>query len=91
VAQNNDANEVITNNHAVAFFSGQVEDYDLTTRLLTEEGILQAKVGSLIALEVTYDMTQLFDTELISSKVQPFAFFPDESNPRLIVYKKITN
>jgi len=91
VAQNNDANEVITNNHAVAFFSGQVENYDLTTRLLTEEGILQAKAGSLIALEVTYDMTQLFDTELISSKVQPFAFFPDESNPRLIVYKKITN
>lgn len=91
VALNSESNAVITNNHAVAYFSGRVENYDLTMRLLTEEEILLAKAGSLIAVEVTYDMTQLFNNEAINSKVQPIIAFPDETNPRLIVYRKLTD
>ena len=91
VAQNSEANAVITNNHAIAYFSGRVENYDLTTRLLTEDEILQASAGSLIAVELNYDMTQLLNSDTINSRVQLLVSFPDEASPRLVVYRKLTN
>lgn len=82
---------MITNNHAIAYFSGREENYDLITHLLTEEEILQASAGSLIAVEVSNDMTQLLNSDTINSTVQPLVSFPDETSSRLIVYRKLAN
>ncbi|MBL4821710.1 MAG: hypothetical protein JKY98_12090 [Gammaproteobacteria bacterium] len=82
---------LITNNHAVAYFSGKKDNYDLTVRNLGEAEILQATKGSLIAVETNVDMTQLFETDAVKSRVEAVITFPDENDQQLIIYRKVVD
>ena len=82
---------VLTNDHATAYFSGRVENYDLVPLNLSEQDILQAVAGSLIVIDSNYDMRALFSTEIISTNVELIKFFPDESDQRLLVYRKLSD
>ena len=82
---------VLTNNTAIAYFSGKVQEYDLTQRNLTEEEVLQTSPGSFIAVETTPVMRQLFQSNAISSRVEQLIAFPDDEEQRLVVYRRIGN
>ncbi len=90
IAQNTaDSANLVTNNHAIAYFSGKVEDYDLVQRNLTEEEILSSAVGDTIAAELTFETTKLLETNSIAGKLELLEYFPDSETPRIALYRRV--
>jgi len=80
---------LITNNHAIAYFSGKVEDYDRAPRFLTEDEILASNEGDSIAMEMNFEMEQLLNSSTIAPYVELVAAFPDIDEQRVAIYKRI--
>jgi hypothetical protein len=90
IAENVDENAgLVTNNHAVAYFSGKVEEYDLTQRNLTEEQILLSNIGDVIAAELTFETRELLAQQAIINKIVLLAAFPDSENGRIALYQRV--
>lgn len=80
---------LVTNNHALAYFSGKVVDYDLVLRNLTEEDILQSEVGDTIAAELTYETERLLETQPIAERLRLLASFPATGERRFAFFERI--
>ena len=80
---------LVTNNHAIAYFSGRVADYDLVMRNLSAEEILASEVGDTIAAELTYETGRLLETQMIAEKLELLASFPDTNEPRIVFLERI--
>lgn len=81
---------LLTNNHAIAFNSGKIENYDQVTRNLSSEEILEMDTGSLIAVEMNREMAALV-AQLINNNIIDFETgFPSAEQPRIGIYKIIT-
>ena len=90
IAQNTDgSSELVTNNHAIAYFSGKVEDYDLVQRNLTEEEILSSEVGNIIAAELTFETKNLLEKNIIVDKLKVLAYFPDIETKRIVIFERV--
>ncbi len=90
LAQNTeDTAGLVTNNHAIAYFSGKVVDYDLIMRNLGEEEILNSEVGDTIAAELTYETGKLLETQSIANKLKLLASFPVSNEPRIVFFERI--
>ncbi|PCI75090.1 MAG: hypothetical protein COB20_13695 [SAR86 cluster bacterium] len=90
IAQNtDDSSELVTNNHAIAYFSGKVEDYDLVQRNLTEEEILSSEVGTTIAAELTFETRNLLERNSIADKLKLLAYFPDAETRRMALFERV--
>ena len=90
IAQNTgDSSELITNNHAIAYFSGKIEDYDLVQRNLTEEEILSSEIGTTIAVELTFEMRNLLEKNTVVDRLKLLAYFPDTETPRLALFERV--
>jgi uncharacterized protein YaiE (UPF0345 family) len=90
IAQNTDgSSELVTNNHAIAYFSGKVEDYDLVQRNLTEEEILSSEVGNMIAAELTFETKNLLEKNTIVDKLKVLAYFPDIETKRIVIFERV--
>ena len=87
--QTGDDTRLITNNHAIAYFSGRVEDYDRTDRFISEAEIRQARVDDLIALEMHYEMSELVDSEPVHELLQLQAAFPSLEDRQIVIYKRV--
>jgi len=87
--QTGDDTRLITNNHAIAYFSGRVEDYDRTDRFISEAEIRQARVDDLIALEMHYEMSELVDSEPVHELLQLQAAFPSLEDRQIAIYKRV--
>ena len=88
--QSNDMTSLITNNHAVAYYSGHVENYDQVERLLDEVDITSALPNDLFAIEMHYEMIELFESAAMKPLLEFQAAFPSVDDQQLAVYKRIT-
>jgi len=90
IAQNTDeSSALVTNNHAIAYFSGKVEDYELVQRNLTEEEILSSDVGDTIAAELTFETKILLESNAIADKLKLLAYFPDVETRRIVLFERV--
>jgi hypothetical protein len=85
----NDSSALVTNNHAIAYFSGKVEDYDLVQRNLTEEEILSSEVGDTIVAELTFETRKLLESNAITDKLKVLAYFPDTQAQRIAIFERV--
>lgn len=89
IAQNTEASAgLVTNNHAIAYFSGKVEDYDLIRRNLTEEEILSSEPGDTIAAELTFEMRKLLESSAVAENLELLAYFPDAETRRIALFRR---
>lgn len=81
-------NSVLTNNHTIAYFSGEVENYDEVLRMLTVEEVARTNPGDIIAIELFYEMTVLVENPEVAPYLQQLAVFPTEGEPRVGIYRR---
>ena len=79
----------MTNNHALAYFSGKIENYNLTQRNLSEEEILSSEAGDTIAAELTFETQKLLEREDIADKLMLLASFPNSEKQRILVFQRL--
>ena len=80
---------VTTNNHAIAYFSGRVENYDKVTRLISESEIRELELNDLLILEMNYEMSVLLDKASLKPYLELQASFPNNQDIKLAIYRKI--
>ena len=90
IAENTEGSAgLVTNNHAVAYFSGKVDDYDLVKRNLSEKEILSSEIGDTIVAELTFEMKGLLDNKTIAERLNLLAYFPSAGTRRIAVFKRV--
>lgn len=90
IAENTeDSAGLVTNNHAIAYFSGKVEDYDLIRRNLSAEEILSREPGDIVAAELTFEMRKLLESSPVTDGLELLAYFPGAETPRIALYKRV--
>ena len=82
---------LITNNHAIAYFTGKIIDYDLTQRSLTEDQISAAQPNDLIAIEMYYEMTELVTRDQVGNLLDLQIAFPSLEDQRVAIYRRINH
>ena len=80
---------VLTNNHTIAYFSGKVEEYDTTLREIEAQSILDVSPGTIIALEMYYEMTVLVEQQSVQPYLELLQVFPSEDDPQAAIYRRI--
>ncbi|MDP6415674.1 MAG: hypothetical protein QGG54_11720, partial [Gammaproteobacteria bacterium] len=79
---------LITNNRAIAYYTGKIENYDETQRFLTEADILSSRQDDLIAIEMYVEMTQLVSSESLRGVLEFQTAFPSIKNQRVAIYRR---
>lgn len=87
--QSNSRASLLTNNHAVAYFSGKVENYDQVTRFLTESEIRNARLNDMIAIEMHYEMSELVERVTVKPLLELQAVFPNTDDYQLAIYRRV--
>ena len=80
---------VVTNNHAIAYFSGRVENYDSVTRIISESEIHELKPNDLLILEMNYEMSRLLNQNSLKPYLELQAAFPSNRDIQLTIYKRV--
>jgi len=80
---------LLTNNHAIAYSSGMVENYDKIPRFLTETELLSTSTGDLIAIEMHFEMMQVLENESLASSLELLTSFSDEDDPGIAIYRRV--
>ncbi len=88
-AENPSNKSLVTNNHAIAYFSGDIENYDKVPRIISEKAILDLEVNDLIFLEMNYEALQVIERKSVTPYINLQAAFPDRENMRLAVYRRV--
>lgn len=88
VLQKESPGALLTNNHALAYNSGKIENYDRTQYNLTENEILDTEPGDLIAVELRYEMEQLLARDKIAGIIDFEIAFSDSSRQRIAIYRR---
>lgn len=89
VQQRDSGRSMVTNNHALAYHSELVENYDQTLLNLTEYEIFEAKPGDIVAIEMRYEMQVLVEAEHIARLLQLETAFPSSEDQRIAIYRRI--
>lgn len=90
LAENTDSSAgMLTNNHAIAYFSGRVADYDQINRNLSEAEVLASEVGDTIAAELTFETRLLLERDSVADKLRLLAAFPDSEESRILLFERI--
>ncbi|MFM1897600.1 MAG: hypothetical protein RLZZ385_2674 [Pseudomonadota bacterium] len=84
-------NRLLTNNHAIAYYSQRVPDYDMTPGYVSAEEILEAPAGSLLVVEYNYDMLNVLLRADVAASLQLLSEYPADDDPRLGIYRRNTN
>ena len=81
--------QVLTNNHTIAYFSRQVENYDDIIREIAAQNILDAAPGTIVALEMYFEMSLLVEQESVKSSLQLLQQFPNAGQPKMSIYRRV--
>ena len=84
-----DSSGLVTNNAAIAYFSGKIEDYDIIPRYLSQEQVLSSVEGDTIAVELNYRIEQLLGNDSVAPYLEFMAAFPDQQKQRIALYRRI--
>ena len=88
-AENHLHKRLVTNNRAIAYFSGEIENYDKVARIISEKEILDLEANDLIFLEMNYEASQIIGRDSIVPYINLQAAFPNRENMRLGVYRRV--
>lgn len=89
VDSSDESKRVITNNHAIAYYSGRVENYDSVLKFLTRDQVINTAEGDLIAIEMNDEMAQLVESDLVAPNLKFEIAFPNNEDRRVSVYSRI--
>jgi hypothetical protein len=81
--------QVLTNNHTIAYFSGRVENYDKILREIEAQAILDMAPGTIVALEMYYEMALLIEQESVRPYLQLLQQFPSAEQPQIAIYRRV--
>ena len=81
--------QLLTNNRAVAYYSGMVTEYDQVQPRLTAQQILAMTPGDLIVVETSPSIEQMLAQPDIAELLEPANTFPDAQEPRMLVYRRL--
>jgi hypothetical protein len=81
--------QVLTNNYTIAFFSGRVENYDEIVRELKAQNILDVAPGTIVALEMYYEMSLLVEQASVKPSLQLLQQFPSAEQPQIAIYRRV--
>ena len=81
--------ELVTNNHAIAYYSGKVRNYDQVPRFVTEDQIHALRPNDLIAIEMHYEMLQLVEKGSVKPYINLQVALPNIEHMALAIYKKV--
>ncbi len=87
--QTNNESGLLTNNHAVAYYSGKVDDYDQVIRFLTESEIRNSNPDDLIAIEMHFEMSELVERPEVKSLLEFQTAFPSVDDQQLAIYRRV--
>lgn len=90
VAANGDDAALLTNNHAIAYSSGKVGNYDRTERNLTAADILQTAPGDLVVIEMTFSMAQMLASPALAGVLERVVAFTDDEDERLLILRRVS-
>lgn len=79
---------LITNSHYVAFHSGRVKDYDNISRYVDENTITYAGFGTLLALSLDRNVSDLLEASRAFQQVELVAQFPADGEPEFVIYRR---
>jgi len=80
---------LITNNHAIAYKSGRVEEYDYIPRYIGRDQIAESQRGDIIALEWSVEMEGAFRFGVTNGQIELLQTFADEDNNRVEIYRRL--
>ena len=80
--------QLLTNNRAVAYYSGKVAEYDQVQPRLTEQQVLAMAPGDLLAVETSTAIEQLLAQPNIAELLEPVATFPNTQELLLRIYRR---
>ena len=81
--------QLLTNNRAVAYYSGMVAEYDQVQSRLTEQQVLAMAPGDLIVVETSTAVEQLLSRPEIAALLEPVIVFPGPDEPRISIYRRM--
>ncbi len=81
--------ELLTNNRAVAYYSGMVPEYDQVQSRLTGQQVLAMAPGDLIVVETSLAIEQLLAQPEIAELLELGITFPDAQESRMQVYRRM--
>lgn len=81
--------QVLTNNRAVAYYSGMVTEYDQVQSRLTGQQFLAMAPGDLIVVETSPAIEQLLAQPDIDALLEPIATFPNPQELRMQIYQRL--
>lgn len=81
--------QLITNESAIGYFSQVVEEYDRVSNEVFISNIKNAKQGDYIAFETRQSLMFLLEEQFTSDRFEPLAQFPERSNPRILIYRRL--
>ncbi|MYE98635.1 MAG: hypothetical protein F4234_00305 [Gammaproteobacteria bacterium] len=81
--------QLLTNNRAVAYYSGMVAEYDQVQPRLTRQQVLAATPGDLIVVETSAVIEQLLAQPDITELLEPAITLLDAQEPRMRIYQRI--
>lgn len=89
ISEADDSAGLLTNNHAVAYYSGKVSEYDQVERFLTEVEIRNTNPNDLIAIEMHFEMLELVSSNAVNPLIEFQAAFPSLDDQQLTIYKRV--
>jgi len=80
--------EILTNNHSIAYASRLVEHYDQVSRTPEAERILALSSGSYLALELVPQVESMLDDVSLDEVLEFVTAFPTEAEPIVAIYRR---
>jgi hypothetical protein len=84
-----EANNVITNNRSIAYFSGRVEAYDEIIRVMPADLIKSSQPGDLLAIELFFEMQELVNDPEIGPLLQQEVLFESDGDARIGIFRRV--
>lgn len=80
---------ILTNNHAIAYASGLVSEYDAVARVPTRDTLLALPTGHYLALELIPQVETLLADSALNDGIQFVTAFPTEAEPLVAIYQRV--
>ena len=81
--------QLVTNESAIAYFSGLVEDYDRVSNDIFISKVQRSNPGDIIALEFRPSLSSLVENQLDTDRYEQLANFPESSTPKIVMYRRV--
>ena len=79
---------VFTNSNYVAYYSGQVQDYDLINRYISAEDISSTSSDTIVVLTTSSSINAEIERSTALQQIELLAAFPDQEDPDILIFRR---